>query len=104
LPGADNLLMNVVGGTECFVILLLSFVVGRLVDAGHIRKVLFVGTILLGVGTFSLSAVNGDAGNGDGNYGAIWATQGFLTSLGMACHFVSSSQGMVAITPRTSGR
>ncbi|KAK0882501.1 pre-rRNA processing [Friedmanniomyces endolithicus] len=92
LPGADNLLMNVVGGTECFVILLLSFVVGRLVDAGHIGKVLFVGTILLGVGTFSLSAVNGDAGKGDGNYGAIWATQGFLTSLGMACHFVSSSQ------------
>ncbi|KAK1820166.1 pre-rRNA processing [Friedmanniomyces endolithicus] len=92
LPGADNLLMNVVGGTECFIILLLSFVVGRLVDAGHIGKVLFVGTILLGVGTFSLSAVNGDAGKGDGNYGAIWATQGFLTSLGMACHFVSSSQ------------
>ncbi|KAK0260375.1 hypothetical protein B0A54_01879 [Friedmanniomyces endolithicus] len=92
LPRADNLLMNVVGGTECFVVLLLSFVVGRLVDAGHIGKVLFVGTILLGVGTFSLGAVNGDAGKGDGNYGAIWATQGFLTSLGMACHFVSSSQ------------
>ncbi|KAK0290543.1 pre-rRNA processing [Friedmanniomyces endolithicus] len=92
LPRADNLLMNVVGGTECFVILLLSFVVGRLVDAGHIGKVLFVGTILLGVGTFSLGAVNGDAGKGDGNYGAICATQGFLTSLGMACHFVSSSQ------------
>ncbi|TKA74847.1 hypothetical protein B0A55_05333 [Friedmanniomyces simplex] len=92
LPKADNLLMNLIGGTMCFVILLLSFVVGRLVDAGHIGKVLFTGTILLGAGTFSLSLVNGDAGEGDGNYGGIWATQGFLTSLGMACHFVSSSQ------------
>ncbi|KAK3620969.1 hypothetical protein LTR22_025397 [Elasticomyces elasticus] len=92
LPDADNLLMNLIGGTMCFVILLLSFVIGRLVDAGHIRMVLCVGTVFLAAGTFSLGAVNGEAKENEGNYGGIWATQGFLTGLGMACHFVSSSQ------------
>jgi hypothetical protein len=96
LPGRDILLLNLVGSTQSFVVLILSAVVGRFLDAGYSRTLMIIGTIFVSIGSFVLSVVNGDGGENDGNYGLIWLTQGFLTGLGMACFFVSSSQGMCA--------
>lgn len=67
---------------------------GRFLDAGHIRKLLIIGTVLLTIASYVLSTVNGQGDFGQGNYGLIWFTQGLLSGLGMACFFVSSSQGM----------
>ncbi|SMY29179.1 unnamed protein product [Zymoseptoria tritici ST99CH_1A5] len=92
LPGRDILLLNLVGSTQSFVVLILSAVVGRFLDAGYSRTLMIVGTIFVSIGSFVLSAVNGNAEYNDGNYPLIWLTQGFLTGLGMACFFVSSSQ------------
>lgn len=94
LPGQDILRMNLIGSTQSFVILLLSAPVGRFLDAGYVRTLLVTGTVLLSIGYFTLSVANGEGGFNDGNYGLTWLTQGFLSSLGMACFFVSSSQGM----------
>ena len=94
LPGRDILLLNLVGSTQSFVVLSLSAVVGRFLDAGYSRQLLITGTILVGLGSFGLSMVNGEGQYDDGNYGLIWLTQGFVSGLGMACFFVSSSQGM----------
>ena len=93
LPGRDILLLNLVGSTQSFVVLILSAVVGRFLDAGHIRELLIVGTVLVSSGSFLLSVVNKQGQYNQGNYSLIWLTQGLVSGLGMACFFVSSSQG-----------
>lgn len=92
LPGRDLLLFNLIGSTQSFGVLALSAVTGRFLDAGYRRELIITGTIFVAAGSFGLSGASGDEQN-SGNYGLIWLTQGFLTSLGMACFFVTSSQG-----------
>lgn len=93
LPGHDIMLLNFVGSTQSGVVLFFSAMVGRFLDAGYSKHLIIVGSVLFTLGSFLISAVNGAAHRGDGNYWAIWATQGLLSGLGMACFFVSSSQG-----------
>lgn len=96
IPNQDILLLNLVGSTQSFVVLMLSAPVGRFLDAGYIRHLLVAGTILVGLGSFLLSVVNGDASFASGRWALIWLTQGLISGLGMACFFVSSSQGKFA--------
>lgn len=101
LPGQDLLRMNLIGSTQSFVVLILSMPVGRFLDAGHIRKLLIVGTILVSLASFLIGVVNGDGEEGDGSYPLTWLTQGLISGLGMACFFVSSSQGKRPTNTRT---
>lgn len=101
LPGQDILLFNLVGSTQSFIVLLLSAVVGRFLDAGYSRQLMIFGTFFVVLGQFMLSLSVGDGGYDQGKYGLIWLTQGALTGLGMSCFFVSSSQGM-SHSPRSS--
>jgi hypothetical protein len=94
LPGRDILLLNLVGSTESFIVLVNSFIIGRLLDGGHARIILFVGWVFVSLGMFMLSFSSGDGRYNEGNYGLIWATQGLTTGVGMACFFVSSSQSL----------
>jgi hypothetical protein len=94
LPGDDILLFNLIGSTQSFIVLLLSAPVGRFLDAGYHRTLIITGSVLVVLGQFLLSVSVGDGGYGSGNYGLIWLTQGLITGLGMACFFVTSSQGM----------
>lgn len=87
LQGSTTILLNLVGSTQSFIVLILSTVAGRLLDAGYARKLILLGTSLITLGMFCLSAVK------PLNYGGIWAAQGLCVGLGMACFFVSSSQG-----------
>lgn len=84
--------LNLIGATQCFMILALSFIVGRVLDAGHSRLVVSIGFILVTVGMFLLSVINGHGGPGDGNYVLTWLCQGLIAGSGMACFFVTSSQ------------
>ena len=92
LPGTDLLLWNLIGSTESFIVLALSFVVGRLLDANYARHLIVLGALLLTLGMFLLSTVNGNGTRDEGDYGLTWLTQGFVVGLGMSCFFVSSSQ------------
>ncbi|KAK8156523.1 major facilitator superfamily domain-containing protein [Phyllosticta citrichinensis] len=92
LPNQDALFFNLFGATECFMVLLLSGVVGRLLDGGHARILLGIGAVITPASFFLLSVVNGEGERGDGNVGLIWLTHGFLDGLGMSFFFVSSSQ------------
>lgn len=85
-------LLNLIGSTESFVVLVLSFAVGRLLDAGFSRHLLGVGAVFVSLGMFMLSLTSGDGGRGEGRYSLIWVTQGLTQGLGMACFFVASSQ------------
>ena len=91
------MLLNLVGSTESFTVLILSAIVGRLLDAGHSRELMIIGTALVSLSGFALSIVNGDGKYNQGNYGLIWLTQGLVGGLGMACFFVTSSQGTCII-------
>ena len=94
LPGRDLLLLNLVGSTQSFMVLMLSAIVGRFLDAGHSRELMIIGSMLVCLGSYLLSVVNGNGGYDQGHYGLIWLTQGFISGLGMACFFVTSSQGI----------
>jgi hypothetical protein len=93
IPNQNILLLNLVGATQSFVVLILSAPVGRFLDAGYIRPLLIAGTVLVSLGSYLLSIVNGNAGFAEGRWVLIWLTQGVISGLGMACFFVSSSQG-----------
>lgn len=84
---------NLIGSTQCSMVLVSSFIVGRLLDADHSRILIIAGTCLVAIGMFLLSVVNGNGGVNQGNYPLTWLLQGLVTGLGMACFFVTSSQG-----------
>lgn len=95
----DLLLLNLIGSTESFVVLILSFVIGRLLDAGYYRYLTATGAVLVSLAMFMLGVGNPlemenleGATRDQGNYINTWLTQGFVLGLGMACFFVSSSQ------------
>ncbi|KAL1630896.1 hypothetical protein SLS56_004709 [Neofusicoccum ribis] len=92
LPDADALYFNLFGATDCFMVLILSGVVGRLLDAGYYRYLIGVGTFLVTLSFMMLSISNGGGEWEEGSIGLIWLTHGFLAGLGMSCFFVSSSQ------------
>ncbi|OMP85916.1 putative transporter MCH4 [Diplodia seriata] len=92
LPDTDALYFNLFGATECFMVLILSGVVGRLLDAGYYRYLLGTGTFLVTLGFMMLSISNGNGEWRQGSIANIEATHGIVAGLGMACFFVSSSQ------------
>jgi hypothetical protein len=94
LPGKDLMLMNLIGSTQCFMVLSLSAIAGRLLDADYGRGLIGVGTIMVPLGWVLLSVVNGEGGYNQGNYGLIWVCQGLISGFGMACFFVASSKSM----------
>ena len=100
LRDVDQLQLNLIGSTQCFLVLLLSNPVGRLLDAGHFRKVIGFGTVFTPLGLFILSAVHPSSVKAVTKYSPIWATQGLIVGLGMAPFFVSSSQGKSSLQIR----
>lgn len=99
---ADQLELNLIGSTQSALVLLFSAPVGRLLDAGHFRAVISTGSLLVPFGMFMLSIAHPRGVDDTASFGAIWATQGFVVGLGMACFFVSSSQGpLFSLTSRT---
>lgn len=74
------MLLNLIGSTQSFVVLFLSFIIGRLLDANYARYLIATGTVLVTLGHFLLSVVNGDGITRDsGSYGATWVSQAFPT-------------------------
>lgn len=98
LRDSDQLRLNLIGSTQSFLVLLFSAPVGKLLDAGHFRWVVLTGSILVPFGLFMLSIAH-PTGDGQANFGSIWATQGLVVGLGMACFFVSSSQSTCFFSP-----
>jgi len=87
----DQLELNLIGSTQSCLLLLFSAPAGKLLDAGHFRSVVATGTFLVPFGLFMLSVAH-PTGDAQATFGSIWATQGLVVGLGMACFFVSSSQ------------
>ncbi|KAF2228133.1 major facilitator superfamily domain-containing protein [Elsinoe ampelina] len=96
LPDTKVEVFNLIGGTESGIVLAASFIVGRLLDAGYGLYLKITGTILVSLSLFLLSVVNDDGVFGQGSAVNLWAVQGLMAGLGMACFFVTSSQTVAA--------
>ncbi|KAH7055781.1 major facilitator superfamily domain-containing protein [Macrophomina phaseolina] len=92
LPETNALFFNLFGATDCFMVLILSGIVGRLLDAGYYKQLIGTGAFFVTLGFMLLSLVNGNGEWKDGNVALIEVTHGIVAGLGMACFFVSSSQ------------
>ncbi|KAH9862297.1 hypothetical protein IAQ61_010500 [Plenodomus lingam] len=103
LRNVDQLKLNLIGSTQSGIVLLLSNPVGRLLDAGHFRKVIGCGTLLVPLGLFLLSVVHPSDVEAITSYLPIWATQGLVIGLGMSTFFVSSSQIASTWFPKRRG-
>lgn len=88
-PSGEISFFNLIGSTQSAVVLFLSFIVGRLLDAGFTRYLIIVGSLLTVLGLLLLSALIGPDGPTNSTLGLVWLVQGFITGLGMACFFVS---------------
>lgn len=100
LPDADDAMLGIIGSLQAFLVLSFSIVVGRLLDARLHRYVAFAGAILTVLGHLLLSFTSQQGLYGQGNYGLILLTQGFIGGIGEACYFVYSSQLAVQWFPR----
>lgn len=83
----SNATLNLIGALQCFIVLGLSMVVGRVLDAGHFYALTISGAVLVSLASFlmSIRAITSQ-------YGPLLAVQGILMPLGMSCMFVPSSQ------------
>ncbi|QIX00233.1 hypothetical protein AMS68_005750 [Peltaster fructicola] len=87
LAGQSNATLNLIGAMQCFIVLGLSMIVGRVLDAGHFYRLTIIGGLLVTIASFLISIRSITA-----SYGSLLAVQGILMPLGMACMFVPSSQ------------
>ena len=86
------MLILLIGSLEGFWILALSLPVGRILDAGKYRLVLWTGVVFTALGWFTLSFVPIAADKGGVTLALVVLCQGILAGMGMSCFFVSSAQ------------
>lgn len=86
-PSANTASLNLIGAMQCFIVLTLSIIVGRILDSGHFYRLTIAGAVLVTLASFllSLQAITS-------RYAYVLLTQGVLKALGMSCMFVPSSQ------------
>ncbi|KAL9109225.1 MAG: hypothetical protein Q9227_006150 [Pyrenula ochraceoflavens] len=100
LTSVDTKLITLLGATQCFFTLVVSFAMGRLLDAGLHRYLAAAGGLVTTFGMFMLSLTAGDGGFDQGKYIYVWLAQGLCVGLGMACVFVYSSQVVACWFPK----
>ena len=98
LPDASDTTIGLIGGVQAFMTLLLSFIIGRLLDAKFHRYVVAVGGVLTWLGYFCLSFNHLHASKGRGCYGLILLTQSIIAGAGMSCFFMHSSHCAIQVS------
>lgn len=87
IPDAD---LSLIGGTQSFLALALSLVVGCLLDARKHRWIVGVGMILYVSGLIGLSFA-------EHSYAFVWLSSAFIVGIGMSCFFMYSSQNAIEV-------
>ena len=98
LVGSTDTAIGLIGGVQAFMTLLLSFIIGRLLDAKLHRSVVAVGGVLTWLGYFCLSFNHLHATKGRGCYGVIIFTQSIVAGVGMSCFFMHSSHCAIQVS------
>lgn len=82
--GASDALIGLIGSVQAFLVLGLSLIAGRMLDAQYHRQILLGGGAMIIFSYLCLSFVGA-------RWGLILLTQGFMAGFGMACFFTHSS-------------
>lgn len=98
LLDASDTAIGLIGGVQAFMTLLLSFFVGRFLDAKCHRSVVAVGGVLTWLGYFCLSFNHLHAAKDRGCYGLILLTQSIIAGAGMSCFFMHSSHCAIQVS------
>lgn len=97
LLGATDTTIGLIGGLQAFMTLLLSFIVGRFLDAQYHSVVVGVGGFLTWLGYFCLSFNVLQGPENQGSYGLIVLTQSIMAGAGMSCFFMHSSHCAIQV-------
>ena len=92
LRNQPKIILDLIGSTQGFLILLLASATGRLLDAGRHRYLAMTGSFFMVLGVFMLSLSGDDGGENEGIYWQIFLSQGMCMGLGMGCFFIYSTQ------------
>ena len=87
----SDALIGLVGSVQAFLVLGLSLIAGRILDAQYHRQILFVGGVMIALSYLCLSFVGA-------SWGLTILTQGFMAGFGMACFFTHSSYCAVQVS------
>lgn len=105
----DNLLLDatdtsigLIGGIQAFMVLLLSFIVGRLLDAKFHRVIVGVGGFLTWLGYFCLSFNILQGPENQGSYGLIILTQSIIAGASMSYLFSHSSHCAIQVRKQSA--
>lgn len=82
--GVSDALIGLIGSVQAFLVLSLSLIAGRMLDAQYHRQILLSGGTMIISSYLCLSFVGA-------RWGLILLTQGFMAGFGMACFFTHSS-------------
>ena len=97
LLGATDTTIGLIGGLQAFMALLLSFIVGRFLDAKLHRVIAGVGGVLTWLGYFCLSFNSHGRPKDEGSYGLVILTQSIIAGAGMSCLFMHSSHCAIQV-------
>ena len=84
-------LIGLIGSVQAFLVLGLSLIAGRILDAQYHRPMLIVGGVMIASSYICLSFAGA-------NWGLILLIQGFMAGFGMACFFNHSSYCAVQVS------
>ena len=87
----SDALIGLIGSVQAFLVLGLSLIAGRILDAQYHRPMLSVGGVMIASSYICLSFAGA-------NWGLILLTQGFMAGFGMACFFNHSSYCAVQVS------
>ena len=88
---ASDALIGFIGSAQAFLVLGLSLIAGRMLDAQYHRQILLGGGTMIISSYLCLSFVGA-------RWGLILLTQGFMAGFGMACFFTNSSHCAVQVS------
>lgn len=96
LLGATDTAVGLIGGVQAFMVLLLSLIVGRLLDAKFHQFINGAGGLWTCLGYFSLGC-SMEGLEDEGRYGLIILTQSIIAGVGMSCFFSHSSHCAIQV-------
>lgn len=102
MPKTSKVLITLIGAIAPFSVLSMSGLHGRLLDAGHHRKINVVGSILITAGLTGMAFTGGDGTYGQGIWWAILLAA-VPVGIGESCFFVSCAHVATTWFPERKG-
>lgn len=102
MPETSRVGITLIGALAPFFVLALSGFHGRLLDAGHHRKINIIGSVLITAGLTGMAFTGGDGTYGNGIWWAILLAA-IPVGVGESCYFVCCAHVAATWFPKRKG-